>query len=648
VETLKASAWVVKTLDQGYEIPFLSLPGDYEEENNASARNDKAVVEKLVKEMINKGIARVAKSKPTCVSPLGLVTKELDDGTQKHRLIFDASRWVNNFVQDQHVKLTGLMECLEITKMGDVQIVFDLTSAYYHIKIKEEHRKYLGAKVEINNEIIYFEYCHLPFGLKCAVHAITKIWKPLLAHLHINGIRSSIYIDDGRILTTPEEAEKVQKFAFDVIEKAGWFIESDKSTKLGEASTTVKYLGFTIDTMLLSVTADQRKLEKIFDLINPNKNSWDVKDLAKLLGKIISLIPSHGWIARVCTRTGYKLLQEHVDTKGWKGHVEMDEVFQEEMLFLKDNLFKFNGRDFPTQLPKVRVDAILDNPKASKDWIARPKADFEVVQSDASQFKTAITFLQEQESNELVFTFNKWEQLQSSGYRELLGVKKALLHWKEMNIERKKFIYWCTDSTNVLSFLEKGSSKFHIQKLVFEICKLAKQLHIEIEPVHLYREDLRIRDCDEKSKRKNSDNWSIDESNFIWFKENFPLEIDAFADASNARLDHFYSEFYEDGTSGVNFFAQKWVKFMWMCPPVSLLPRLATELQQRECKGIIIMPVWQTSSFYNLFFDSTSEPRIPFKLIKRFHPYIYQNEGAKSALCGKVNFEFVALLISKI
>ena len=42
-------------------------------------------------EMIQLGVVKVVKQRPSVVSPLGLVPKEQEDGTIKHRLVFDTS-----------------------------------------------------------------------------------------------------------------------------------------------------------------------------------------------------------------------------------------------------------------------------------------------------------------------------------------------------------------------------------------------------------------------------------------------------------------------------------------------------------------------------------------------------------------------------
>jgi len=110
---------------KGYLIPFKENPGPYEERNNKSARDKMTDVRKIVAKMIEQGVVRVTKKKPTCVSPLGLVERVQEDGSVKQRLIWDASRHVNLFIQDQHVRLSHLNKALEITQPGDWQAVFD-------------------------------------------------------------------------------------------------------------------------------------------------------------------------------------------------------------------------------------------------------------------------------------------------------------------------------------------------------------------------------------------------------------------------------------------------------------------------------------------------------------------------------------------
>lgn len=148
-------------------------------------------------EMIAKNVIYVVREKPFSINPLGLVQ---EDGTTKHRLALDLSRHVNKFIETPHVRLSHMDKAIELTKENDLQLIFDLISAYYHIKIDSDQHRFLGAAFHNSDRsMVYIQYAHLPFGLASAVHVITELWKPMTRYLSSLGIRSSIYIDDGQI-----------------------------------------------------------------------------------------------------------------------------------------------------------------------------------------------------------------------------------------------------------------------------------------------------------------------------------------------------------------------------------------------------------------------------------------------------------------
>jgi hypothetical protein len=651
-EELNASSWVLKTLEEGYAIPFTEEPGAYEEPNNASAKENMKEVRALVAEMIANGVAKIVREKPLCVSPLGLVTRKVE-GKVKNRLVFDASRWLNLKIEEQHVKLTHLEMALELTEDEDYQATFDLKSAFYHIKIRDDHHKYLGAQIENSDgSKLFFVYTHLPFGLKCAVHAITKMMKPVLAKLQLFGIRSTIYIDDGRILAkTREEAEEYLLKSYEVLEAAGWILERKKSDRREDVSTTKKYLGFIIDTIAMKVSATDDKIEKIESQIkfNLKREMVEVKEMAQIMGRIVSMKPSHGPLARICTRSGYLDIDDHVRvrSRGWKGKLQISAACRQELMFWMMNSKIRNGFPIMSTLKSVRVDSIFQNPilKTSSVRTFDTNHTHRTV-SDSSDVKAAIIQLDEGVKTTLSFVFSEEERGFSSGHRELLAIKKSLAHWaaNERIAMSKRKIYWATDSTNVVSFLEKGSSKRHVQSEVFEITNRLLELESDIIPVHLCREDIRIQEADELSKTKDSDDWSIDETSFQRIKERFRLTTDVFSNENNARLPIFFTELYSERSAGTNSFAQKWETGLWLCPPIKLLVQTAREIRRRKnCKGVLTVPDWPTSHFYGAFFRSNKEPREPFVIVDAISPYIYQNQGAKGALNGRVSFKMFIL-----
>ncbi len=255
-QELKSPPWVLQLLETGYFLPFTSEPPCYEEKNNKSALDNLTVVTEMVHEMIALKIVSVVHEKPRCVNPLGLVSKLTANGL-KHRIIFDATRCVNKHITPPSVKLSGLNLALENTNSMDFQAIFDLKSAYYHVKIAEPHHKYLGASLPTPSGLLYFVYNVLPFGLNSAVHVITKIFKPIISYLHQKGVCMSIYMDDGRVVAdSKRKVVQDLKTVYGTLYNSGWSLELAKSDTFDSVSQIKSYLGFIINTTDMKVYSD--------------------------------------------------------------------------------------------------------------------------------------------------------------------------------------------------------------------------------------------------------------------------------------------------------------------------------------------------------------------------------------------------------
>lgn len=425
-DTLQASSWVLTLLQMGYAIPFMSLPGPYRERNNKSARDNMEVVRSLMQEMVAQKVVRIVKGPSHCVSPIGLVSKLQENGSIKHRLIWDGSRHINQHLEVQHVRLSHLEKALEMTLPNDFQVVFDLSSAYYHIRIHPDHTKFLGAAFEdeFGNEI-FVEYQVLPFGLASAVHAITKVFKPILAYLNGQGIRSSIFIDDGRILAqSAEAAERARQLVYDVVTKAGWAIAYQKSDGPGQASQRKRYLGFEIDTKVMNVYAPKQKLEELEQQLGVLLASpvVRIKKLASLLGKIVAMESSHAALARISTRSGFEILATHTETFGWRGQAVVTSEMRQELEFFLKFIRKGNGAPIRTKQTSIRLETILPNPVAVAHDIPNHTAGSQILVSDASGFKAYAYGLDNPERCEAQFRFTAEQCKLSSTARELLAL----------------------------------------------------------------------------------------------------------------------------------------------------------------------------------------------------------------------------------
>jgi hypothetical protein len=219
--------------------------------------------------------------------------------------------------------LADLKAALQLTEPGDWQAVYDLSSAYFHIKIFDQHIDYLGASfVAEDGSTQFFRYKYLAFGISTAIHVMTKVMKPLSAYISQLGIRHSIYLDDGRIVA-PSKVQAAEDLdtVFSILKAAGWTIASHKSDSVSSVSQIKNYLGFKIDSLQMKVFLQPQKEVAIRSIVREfitfKNKTIRVKFLAKVLGKIISCSPALGQIPLIFARQGYWALEQTVELQGW-------------------------------------------------------------------------------------------------------------------------------------------------------------------------------------------------------------------------------------------------------------------------------------------------------------------------------------------
>jgi hypothetical protein len=653
---LNASPWVLDVLKGGYVLPFESIPQtSYEEDNNSSAKKDMEFVRLTIKKWADQGVVKVVKEKPFVVSPLTVATRTFSDGKVKKRLCWDGSRFLNPLLVKEKVTLSHLQAALEITEEGDFQCKYDLQSAYFHIKIHNEHVKYLGASfTNENGAKIYFVFLYMPFGLASAVHAITKLFKPIIAHLGSKGIRHTIFIDDGRTVSeTKEKSREDFSITLEVIKKAGWIIEATKTDSVNDGSKSKEYLGFLINTENMKVYLTDLKRSGVTaavnDVIISRGRYIAARHLAKVIGKMISCEPAVGPFSLIAAKRAYSILEETVQGQGWKANLKVtDEIVEDLQLFVAE-LQAFDGYPIRTAATAVSVVSIIGPPSEHmrttviSNHVKRLPS--EIWAGDASNIAVCAYSVKSENEVYYIGKLSPGESLLSSGHRELLTVKYALESQLQNNgpWSSSRTLYWLTDSTNLVAFLTKGSMKKPIQEDVLKVLKLARQLNVCIVPIHLLRDDPRISLADAGSKCPDSDDWSVDNETFNSISENYgPFTIDLFADQSNKKVDRFYSNFACPTSIGVDAFCHNWDnEVAWICPPVKLVIQTIRKIKSTKGKGVLICPKWPTARFWPVLFPRGNITE-PFTHVAEISPLILQNQRARSILAGRVDHLFLA------
>jgi hypothetical protein len=230
---------------------------------------------------------------------------------------------VNLGVKDDNYCMTTLQDAINSTRKGDFQVVFDLKSAFHHVRLHASSYELMGFKVIDKKGIItYYCYVVLVFGFKVAAQVLGRVLKPVISFLIQNRIPVTLYIDDG-LLVGPSKARVIRryKFALDVFDKAGLLISFEKSSLPEDASTRVEFLGVCIDTERTYVYATPQKikdLREVITIVQRACGSVPVRKLASLVGKLVSLEVAFGPAILVGTRIMSIQVSEVSEQFGWE------------------------------------------------------------------------------------------------------------------------------------------------------------------------------------------------------------------------------------------------------------------------------------------------------------------------------------------
>jgi len=173
---------------------------------------------------------------------------------------------------------------------------------------------------------------------------------------------------------------------------------------------------------------------------------------------------------------------------------------------------------------------------------------------------------------------------------------------------------------------------------------------ITITPIHLKREDDRIKKADLNSRNSASDDWGVDYSCFVKWNLEWKFTIDLFASSKSRRVERFYAAETLDtdlghGALAVDAFCHSWDKEVaWVCPPVSQALRVIRRIKEsKSCKGVLILPEWKSAGFWTkLFFNDHLLQ--PFYRVNFEKPYIVQFQNVSdTALYGITEFRLMFL-----
>ena len=437
-EVLKAPEFVLDTLREGYKFPLREIPPSSLEPNNKSALKERKFMLAELLRLEKLGVISRVKEKPYLVLPLSVVY------SKKLRLVVDASRALNPFIEDQKMKLEGL-DVAELTiREGDWQSTTDMDSGYWQLALHEDYKKYVGLHfVEDDGSVLFWVYNTLFLGIKSAVWIFSKMLIPVKAHLRSVGIRCNFYIDDVKILAETEKLNlEYKQYFWSVCEKSGWIINIDKSSD--PPSQSIIFLGLINCSRTMKFYVPEKKSTQIMEDISEllSKGKVKVRALARVVGKLMSCAKAVGPVIRLLTRFSYR---DIACAPTWNSKVVLSEGTRFELNFILTNWHELNGFAM----------------RSSRSQFPLRYAEREVV-SDASAIGEFMYEIQTPSRVLLSRAFSPSECAESSTFREVQAFEDFYSSPAAEDFRGSNLVHY-TDSVNCERILSIGSknAKLH-------------------------------------------------------------------------------------------------------------------------------------------------------------------------------------------
>ena len=327
---------------------------------------------------------------------------------------------------------------------------FDLKSAHHHIEIFEEHRTYLAFAWNFGqSKTRYFRFRVLPFGLATAPFVFTKLLKALFLYIYIFKLLKVLAQSRHsycrifrrwprrRPNTASSETHSLTVHA-DLL-KCGFLVNEDNSqwTPLQE----IIWLGYVINTLTNYIRATDKRVQKLLSSIEEltrrqsTSGKVHVKNLASVVGQIISFVLTAGTTVRLMTQFSYKVVQS---AALWNSCIQLDESSLHELNFWQQNISSLNKQQI---------------------W-RNNKIPSQIVYSDASNRACGAILQIDGIKKTFHRNWSESEQQQSSTWRELRAVCHAVEAVKpdlqSRTVSWQKFIAAAWFGEHVPEFFPKG------------------------------------------------------------------------------------------------------------------------------------------------------------------------------------------------
>lgn len=527
---------------------------------------EQLIVHEEINKLLQKGVIKESHNEHgEFISPIFLRAKP--DGS--YRTILNLKTF-NEFVEYHHFKMDTLESAIRIIKPDCYMASIDLKDAYYTVAIAEEHQKYL--KFLFDGKL--YQYTCLPNGLSSAPRIFTKLLKPAYAYLHNLGHLSLGYIDDSYLQgDTYGECMQNIKDTVMLFNKLGFHLHPLKSVVIPTKRLT--FLGFNLDSGSMTVSPTEQKVLKTLKSCKKLKAKQNplISEVAEVIGILVSNFPGTQFGQLYYRSLEYDKTNALICSKGnYNAHMKLS----------------------PRSM--IELDWWISNMPVACKNIQPLKANIQL-QTDASNKGWGAVYGDQQIGG-------RWNTNEAMDHINILELKAAFFALKSFCSQANKtHVQIQIDNTTAVSYINNmgGSKSPVLNTLAIELWEWCIHRNIWVSAVHIAGK-LNV-DADFKSRSfSDKHEWMLNRNVFTEILTEFPeLNMDLFASRLTSQLTQYCSWQPDPGSAFVDAFSIDWSKFnFYAFPPFSLIPRCLQKIQQDKGKGILIVPVWPTQTWFPL------------------------------------------------
>ena len=507
---------------------------------------------------------------------------EKKDGS--HRMILNLKKFNKNVVYHKF-KMDTLETVIKLVKPNCSMASVDLKDAYYTVFIAKEHQKYL----RFSRKGKIYQFTCLPNGLASAPRLFTKLLKPVLAKLRLQGHVIVGYIDDLYLQgDTPEDCLANVKETVQFFSECGFIIHPTKSVLV--PSTSITYLGFQIDSKDMIVKMTREKMQNIAKFIEVllSQSKLTIRKFAELIGIIVASFPGVQF-----GPLHYRALEMAKTT-----HLKLNFGNYEALITLSDDCkseLKWWIENISTQIRVIshgNPQITLFSDSSKKGWGAHNGKE-----SIGGEWSLS-------------------EQEYHINYLELLALFFALKSF--CSLVRNQHVRVFTDNSTAMVYVNKmgGTRSPLCNQLTKDIWSWCQERNIWISAGFVPGKDNTVADHRSRNLKNDRTEWMLDKNLFAEIIKVFGTpDIDLFASRLNRQLPNYVSWHPDPDAKYVDAFSLDWSKFYFYAfPPFSLLTRCLQKVIQDQAEGIIIAPAWPTQAWFTQLIKLSQNTPVRLKM----------------------------------